>query len=112
MASLLSADRDHPFNQYSYRHWGHHAQTVEKKFQEQIMDLVHDQERLLRSFRPVLDSLPHAWTGSRKLFQHCPPPLHMVAYYGLESTATRLMENLDSEDIKKEDNGGWTAMKG
>ncbi|RTE72649.1 hypothetical protein BHE90_012925 [Fusarium euwallaceae] len=49
MTSLISAGADHPFDQYSHRQWGHHAQPVEREFQTEILDLVRDQKRIMRS---------------------------------------------------------------
>ncbi|KAH7244907.1 hypothetical protein B0J15DRAFT_564744 [Fusarium solani] len=110
MASLMSAEADHQFDQYSHRHWGHHAQVVENQFQNEIMDLVQDQKRIASSFQLVVDSLSPAWAESREPSKHCLTPLHVAAYFGLELTATHLMKGLEPEDIKAEDSGGWTAM--
>ncbi|RMJ18071.1 hypothetical protein CDV36_002268 [Fusarium kuroshium] len=111
IASLMSTDADHPFDQYSRRHWGHHAQTVEMEFQKEIIDLVQDQERMMSSFQLIVNSLPYAWIESRQLAIHCLPPLHAAAYFGLELTAKHLMQRLGSKDIKTKDSRGWTAMK-
>ncbi|RSL94266.1 hypothetical protein CDV31_014396 [Fusarium ambrosium] len=110
MTSLMSAGADHPFDQYSHRQWGHHAQPVEREFQTEILDLVWDQKRIMSSFQFVVDSLSPAWAESRKPAMPCLPPLHVAAYFGLELTATHLMDLLGSEEIKAEDSGGWTVM--
>ncbi|KAL2671397.1 hypothetical protein Neosp_013983 [[Neocosmospora] mangrovei] len=111
IASLLSKEVDHPFSWYSCRHWGHHAQMVEEQFQDKILDLFRDWEKMLSSFQLVVDSLSPAWTTeSHKQDNNTLPPLSVAAYFGLELTATHLMSQYGTLDMLWKDCRGWNAM--
>ncbi|EEU34232.1 uncharacterized protein NECHADRAFT_85502 [Fusarium vanettenii 77-13-4] len=111
IASLLSKEVDHPFSRYSCRHWGHHAQMVEEQFQDKILDLFRNREKMLSSFQLVVDSLSPAWTTEpHEPNNNSLPPLYVAAYFGLKLTATHLMSEYGTLDILRKDCRGWNAM--
>ncbi|KAG5660877.1 hypothetical protein KAF25_002520 [Fusarium avenaceum] len=90
---------------YAGRYWGHHAKPHEEFIRTQILALLNDKEKMRRSFHMVSKSIPQTWGRAH----HYVEPLHVSAYFGLESTARHLLAN--SANIEAMDSAGWTALR-